>query len=240
MAVEREGSAGLVGDTKKIVCLANSRKHSGRCIAGKEVLREGYGAWIRPISARPSAEISEEERRYENGALPEVLDIINVPVIAATPQLHQSENYVIDSQYYWHKTGEICWPDVAQLVDEPAPLWANGDSTYYGLNDRVKVGVAARLKSSLVLIKPEDLTIKVVGEGAEFGNPRRRVRADFRHDGTHYSLVVTDPVAERALLARPNAEYETEDTYLCISLGEAHTDGSCYKLVAAVISKRPL
>ena len=91
-----------------------------------------------------------------------------------------------------------------------------------------------------MLIAPEVLTIKVVSEGGEFGNPRRRVRADFEHFGTSYSLIVTDPVAEKALLARPNAEYKPKDVYLCISLGEAHTDGSCYKLVATVISKKPL
>src|SRR5713101_1785529 len=103
-----------MGDTKRIVCLANSRKHSGRCIAGKEVLAQGYGAWIRPVSARQSAEISEEERRYENGALPRLFDIIKIPVIGATPQLYQSENYVIDAEYYWVKKGEISWPDVVQ------------------------------------------------------------------------------------------------------------------------------
>jgi hypothetical protein len=227
-------------DTKVIVCLANSRKHSGRCIAGKEVLADRYGKWIRPVSARPSAEISEEERRYENGVLPKVLDIIRIPIIGATPQLYQSENHVIDAEYYWVKTDELLWIDVKQLVDKPVPLWTNNDSTYYGLNDRVKVDLAARLNSSLMLIDPEDLTIKVVTEGAAFGNPRRRVRADFKHVSTYYSLIVTDPVAERALLAKENAEYKPRDTYLCISLGEAHTDGSCYKLVATVISKQPL
>ena len=227
-------------ETKKIVCLANSRKHSGRCVAGKEVLAKGYGNWIRPVSARPSAEISEEERRYENGVLPEVLDIISIPMIGATPQLYQSENYVIDADYYWVKKGQLSWPDIKELVDKPAPLWTSNDSTYYGLNDRVKVDLAAKLPNSLRLIEPEDLTIRVVTEGGEFGNPRRRVRADFKHAGTSYSVIVTDPVAEKALLARPNAEYKPKDTYLCISLGEAHTDGSCYKLVATLISKKLL
>jgi hypothetical protein len=226
--------------TKKIVCLANSRKHSGRCVAGKEVRADGYGKWIRPVSARPSAEISEEERRYENGVLPRVLDVIRILIIGATPQLYQSENYVIDAEYYWVKEDELSLSDVKQLIDKPAPLWTSNDSTYYGLNDRVKVDIAAKLSNSLMLIEPEELTIKVVTEGAEFGNPRRRVRADFRHVGTNYSLIVTDPAAERELLAKANAEYEPRGTYLCISLGEAHTDGSCYKLVATVIGKQPL
>jgi len=229
-----------MGEAKRIVCLANSRKHSGRCVAGKEVLTTGYGQWIRPVSARTSAEISEEERRYANGALPHVLDIITIPMIGATPQLHQSENYVIDADFYWVKKGELSWPDVKQLVDKPAPLWTNNDSTYYGLNDRVKVEAASRLKSSLMLIDPESLIIRVAAEGAEFGNPRRRVRADFKHLGTPYSLIVTDPVAERALLAKPNGEHEMKNTYLCVSLGEPHTDGWCYKLVATVINKDPL
>lgn len=145
-----------MAETKKLVCLANSRKHSGRCVAGKEVLAGGYGQWIRPVRSRQSAEISEEERRYENGLLPRVLDIITIPIIGATPQLYQSKNYVIAAEYYWVKNGEVTWPDVKQLVDKPAPLWTNNDSTYYGLNDRVKVEIASKPKSSLMLIEPED------------------------------------------------------------------------------------
>jgi hypothetical protein len=82
---------------KIILCLANSRKLSGRCIAGREITPDGYAGWVRPISARVSAEVSEEERRYENGSDPRVLDIIEVPVLAANPHLHQVENWVIDT-----------------------------------------------------------------------------------------------------------------------------------------------
>jgi hypothetical protein len=49
------------------------------------------------VSVRHSAELSEDERRYENGVQPKVLDIIAIPLTAANPQPHQSENYVIDS-----------------------------------------------------------------------------------------------------------------------------------------------
>lgn len=86
--------------TKTILCLANSRKLSGRCIAGKEKLRRGYGEWIRPVSARPSEEISEEERRYENGQSAQILDVISVPMREPRPGAHQTENHLIDDDYY--------------------------------------------------------------------------------------------------------------------------------------------
>ena len=155
--------------TKTIVCLANSRKPpSGRCIAGKEVLENGYGGWIRPISARQTAEVSEEERHYKNGQDPRILDIIKVPMIGPAPSLHQTENHIIDDRYYWRKTGALSWTDLTYLLDNPDTLWPNGGSTFYGRNDRVKIEVAAKLKESLLLIKPEALTVGVQMEGGSF------------------------------------------------------------------------
>jgi len=148
--------------TKRIVCLANSRKHSGRCIAGKEVLAEGVGNWIRPASARPSAEVSEEERRYRDGQSPKVLDIIDIPMLAAAPHLYQVENFVIDAECYWTKRDVLAWTDVRPLLDKPVSLWSNGDSTYHGTNDRVTLDIAAKHDYSLVLIQPDALLVNVV------------------------------------------------------------------------------
>lgn len=226
--------------TTRILCLANSRKHSGRCIAGKEILSDGYGSWIRPVSARPTGEISEEERSFQDGRDPRVLDIIDVPMLAAAPHLYQTENHIIDPDYYWSKTGQVSWDDLADLVDNPSTLWTNGNSTYYGQNDRVSLSVASQLTDSLALIQPQSLSILVQTEGAEFGNPRRRVRAHFRYNGVQYTLAVTDPIASRAFLAKQDGSYPVENAYLCVSLGEAHTDGNCYKLVATLITKQPL
>lgn len=228
-----------MSEVKKIVCLANSRKLSGRCVAGKEVLTNSLGGWIRPVSARHYGELSEEERRYEDGRDPRVYDIIDIPILKARPHLYQSENYLIDADEYWKKTGAISWENLNNLVDPLAPLWVNGDSSYNGRNDRVAMQVASQLNHSLVLIEPQDLTIYVQLEGSDFGNPKRKVRADFIHLGASYRLVVTDPVAERAFFARPNGVYPLQDAYLCISLGEEY-QGSCYKLVATILSKQPL
>src|SRR5687768_3059846 len=120
---------------KKIVCLANSRKPpSGRCIAGREVTNSGFGHWIRPVSERPTREISEEERRYENGTEPKVLDVIAIQMSAAVPEHHQHENHVIDDSYYWVKQGRVGWNELLGAVERVGgPLWLNESSSMYGL-----------------------------------------------------------------------------------------------------------
>jgi len=61
-----------------MICLANSRKPpSGRCIAGKEFAGNKVGKWLRPVSARPGHEVSEDERRYESGIKAQLLGIMS-------------------------------------------------------------------------------------------------------------------------------------------------------------------
>lgn len=232
---------GRMNYSKTLGCLASSRKPGGRCVAGKEVLQNGYGGWIRPISARPSAEISLDERQYENGKEPQILDIIEIPMIASVPHLHQTENHIIDATGYWKKVGALNWDDLGDLRDTPPTLWGLGDSTRQGRFDRITQAVASEFRNSLWLIRPENVTIRVLTPGADFGNPKRAVRAEFTYQGAQYDLKVTDLVAEQAFFARPNGEYRLDqDVYFCTSLAEAHTDGYCYKLVATIISQGPL
>lgn len=227
--------------TKTIVCLANSRKPGGKCVAGKETADGEHHGWIRPVSARPSAEISLEEQHYEDGQDPLILDIIEIPMIAPVPRVHQTENHMIDDESYWTKKGVLAWADLPGLVDTPPTLWATGDSTYHGRHDRMTQAVATGHQNSLVLIKPENVTIRVLTPGAGFGNPKRKVRADFTYQGVRYDFMVTDPVVERTFLAKQNGDYPiARDVYFCVSLAEAHTDGYCYKLVATIISEQPL
>ncbi len=92
---------------KRFVCLANSRKLHGRCIAGREWRDGRAGGWIRPVSAREHQEVSESERRYQDGSDPKLLDVIDIPVLESQPDAYQTENWLLDSEQRWEKAGKL-------------------------------------------------------------------------------------------------------------------------------------
>jgi hypothetical protein len=118
---------------KRIVCLANSRKMSGRCVAGYELADGRPGDWVRPVSSREHEEVALEEQRYENGDIPQLLDIIDIPLVAARPRLHQPENWLLNPNFYWDKVGRFEVARLPSLLDAEGPLWINGYHTYNGL-----------------------------------------------------------------------------------------------------------
>jgi hypothetical protein len=222
---------------KKIVCLANSRKTSGRCIAGRELTDDGIGPWVRPVSKRETREISEIDRRYENGRRASILDIIEIPMLEPTPLLHHAEDHLIDEDEYWVKTGEAGWETVKEMLEpNEGPLWFNGSSTYHGANDKIPEEVAATLDSSLKLVRPSDLNILVrVESGFEGRQGKHRARARFRIANETYVLQITDPKAEAEFLGRDNGTYPVDDAIVCLSLSEAW-NGFVFKLVAAIFT----
>lgn len=223
---------------KRIVCLANSRKLNGRCIAGREIEGAEPRGWIRPVSAREHQEVSERERHYENGSDPAVLDIIDVPLLRSVPETFQQENWLLDPDNYWIRVGATSYPKLERLLDPVEPLWVDGYSTFNGTNDQIPEGVAATLTSSLRLIHVAGLRLKVFAPSAAFGDTKRRVQAQFEHAGSRYALWVTDPIYERRFLAQDNGSYALGECYLTVSLGEPF-NGSTYKLVATIIEQPP-
>jgi hypothetical protein len=223
--------------TKTIVCLANSRKPpSGRCIAGRERHAEGFGDWVRPVSARESQEVSEEERRYQDGTDPQVLDLISIRMKQHVPHNHQQENHLFDAEYYWEKAGRLSWQDLGGAIDAPVgPLWQNGFSTRHGLNDQVPEATVGRYTRSLYLVQPKNLRMVVATDDNSPYQNRRRVRAHFDLNGESYHLVVTDPPVERQYFAKTDGEYPLSKAIICVSLAESY-NGYAYKLTAAVIT----
>jgi len=217
--------------TKKIVCLANSRKLSGRCVAGKEYLGRGrFGTWIRPVSSSLNRELSRKDIAYEGGGYPEPLDIISIPLKDPCPECHQVENILVDCDYWWVKEGTLEKSKINNMIDDAPTLWSNGYHSFNGMNDRVpKEEAGLQIKSSLVLIKPDSFSIRVENE-----MKGKKARARFIYKNVEYWLVITDPI-EEVYKRKATGDYViNEETYLCISLGEP-LQGWCYKLVAGVV-----
>ena len=212
--------------TKRIVCLANSRKNRGRCIAGKEYI-EGEREWIRPVSLqRRDGSVFENERQYEDGSEPQLGDIIDMELIEPCPEEYQPENWSL-SDRRWVTSERLNCEQLNEFLDFPDTLWTNGLHSNIGHNDRIARNAIDRLENSLCLIRVESLTL-IVGSYED----NLYVRAKFEYNSTSYNLKVSDPCYKSAYTEE--GEYPLGKSLLTISVVGPY-GAYFYKLVAAII-----
>jgi hypothetical protein len=218
-----------------LVCLANSVKLRGRCVAGIDL---HTGKWIRPVAATEHGELHREHYMLETGGAPRVLDVIRIRLDRDHPLAHQPENWLISAGPWQllHRPspGEQKPPLTLHLTTGPNLF---GDSGHrIALQDLEQHPATA----SLALIEPEGLQWFI--ERSQY-NPKRP-RAHFALGNAFYDLPVTDPAW---IPAFRNLEYGLHPVRACglradqkllltISLGdEFEADGYCYKLVAGLV-----
>ena len=187
---------------------------------------------MRPVSSRPSEEVSAQERRYDGGGEPQLLDIIDIPLLEAKPTYYQQENWLLDPQRRWQRVGRVSPEDLDRLIDPIGALWIDGDSSAIGRNDRIPFSDAASLDSSLCLIKVDSLKVTVSPPRKADGLPVLRGR--FRHNAAEYGLRITDPESEGGAASLEYRDYQIGERYLTISLG-GPLAGFSYKLIANII-----
>lgn len=230
-------------ESSLIICLANSRKLSGHCIAGKLLQKDGFGNWIRPVSNRPHGELSAAEIRYDPPVQavhaqtePALLDIIEMKLLGRDNHAYQPENCLISDDTPWRFRTKATFIQARNAIDKIASdLWGvSFGSSYSGLLDRVPVCTAPSFNNSLRLIEVTDLRIRVRAEGSSFSDNRKKIRGYFHYSETEYGLMVTDPAIETQYSNRPEGTYEVGHAMLCLSLGEPFS-GFAYKLIAGVI-----
>jgi len=229
--VDAEPSTGLPR-TRDIICLANSRKYSGRCIAGKAFDGGRVGQWIRPVARNDTGELSVKEIRCRDGDVPRLLDIMTVSLGRRHAHAYQTENYLVDGNT-WQRNGVFPGSRLHDLCDPVDTLWVNGYASASGINDRIPEKITrAQIRSSLAFIQPERAEL-IVEEGPQL---LKRLRTRFFYKGQEYSLPVTDPVMENRYLDHDIGRYPIEEApvYFTISIGEPY-EGFCYKLVAGVV-----
>lgn len=209
----------------RLVCLANSHRHDGRCVAGIDI---ETGEWVRPVP--PGGGGVPFQRTCINGQTVAVLDVVEIPLRSSNPGTkYQCENREMRDRP-WKLIDKMQPKDIIQYCDRTAPI-LHTDS------DRVSPETLEALSpdewKSLQLVRARKLSF-----APDYFKPQRW-RAHFEDSaGNSYSLKVTDPIASDAL--RQKEEFDKR-SILTVSLVEpwAPSDGSlpemCYKLVAAVI-----
>lgn len=206
----------------KLLCLANSIKYGGRCVAGLDV---ETGKWIRPVSERKHGEL------HDRHCDPNVLDIFRVKLAEHVPEPHQPENWLLADGSWQLLEWELTGRSVRLLEKNLHP----GPELFGDCENAIEYGTleASPVESSLALVNPT---------AVEFHKPRpdRTPRVLFELAGEEYDLALTDPEwISRVAGKHQSAERyldDGEEALLTISLGEKYEKtGACHKLVAAVV-----
>jgi hypothetical protein len=185
---------GEVTRYRDIVILANSRRHDGRCIAGKDL---ATGEWIRPISifgkGRKDPEAfydSDLNKLIGDPDGPKLLDCVKIGLSSACRTNCQPENYSIDGTP-WQKRSQFLLYKLPTLADL-------GDCCFLGNHDRygdripVSEVQANPLKSSLNLIKMngKENHVYLIHQKKSDGTYKHRMH--FTYEEIFYNLSVTD------------------------------------------------
>lgn len=216
------------------LCLASSRRSSGRCVAGIDL---ATGAWVRPVPVH-GGEFTQSACQTTLGRTVEPGDVVRLKLDQAAPLLHQPENWIIG--------GTVPWKALPYLTAAEWRSWMRKTvisvpDLFGSAGDRISM---TDLKAnppgySLAVVEPSDLTFLVTTSMS--GNPQ--VRARFTVSGQYYDLVLTDLLWEAHIESKDLAYLTAADTdlatathvFLCLSLAGGY-QGSHFKLVAGILS----
>jgi hypothetical protein len=224
---------------KNIVCLANSYKDGGRCVAGICV---ETGEWLRMRGKADDGTLTPREYALGEGAgEPRLLDVLQVELHYAMPSDCHPENWVI-APVRWQLLNRPCsdrlWAQVARSEHQGAPLLS-------GYRDRIAAEELRRrpVAASLALVAAEDIWWWV----REEAGGKRKNRALFRRNHVTYNLAVTDPRWLDQMNLLPAGIYphtllapDAKNTWLTVSLSEAFEANAGagawhYRIVAGVV-----
>lgn len=218
---------------KYFICLANSYKRGGRCIAGIEILynspnnwsiihrEDGAPSWIRPIAHTTYGEIPNITASKIN-----YFTIVKLSDVTPCP----NEIHVEDVNY---SRIEVCG-QVRPSTDLLSSFVDNVHNTiFFNHGKAIPSDTTIPDAHSLMFIRPENTNTYTDNN---WEKPKTRMK--ITHCGVTYDLPVTDPLFLDAYRANPNILQNAENIFLTLSLGLDY-EGWRHKLVAAVFYNIP-
>ncbi len=215
---------------KYFICLANSYKHGGRCIAGIEVVPQSDGSlcivchddgrprWIRPVSMSANGEIPNHlAESFKIFSLVKLTDVDPCPDNAHTEDVHCTRMEICPFEL--SPTREF----LNQLID------TQHQAAFYFRGKSIPTTIIDRLDYSLMLIHPDN-ACAYCDEGRE----NSKYRMKFTYNESNYDFPITDPVFLEQFKKSPDSYADLDGVYLVLSLGIAF-EGFHYKLVATVL-----
>lgn len=212
----------------RFVCLGNSFKEGGRCIAGillddnnNPIIENRKPKWIRPICKTPHGEVPNSI------AVPfHLLDILEISIITLHPDLYQSENVYFDETTI-KKIGVFEKNKLNNICEDRKYIFK---TRYPSLSEEA----IQELDYSLMLVKPDSFEV-VERVYDERTNPQQRMI--FSYNGFAYDFSITDPVFLRQFQANPEFIEGIHNVILSLSVGVKYpANNRYYKLVAGVIA----
>lgn len=212
------------------ICLANSYKHGGRCIAGIEVLWDGewskvvrdangVAKWIRPIS-----------RETDTGEIPNdlaqqvsLLDVVKLEGVEPCPEDAQQENVFYQKMSLTGKRYEATADILKRFVDE------SHRHVFYNYGKAVLPHDYRQGNHSILMIRVEHA--EVYEDTGYSGQIRYRV--SFLYHGHSYDFPITDPCYQMNLRLGKCATGHKGTMYISCSLGLEY-EGAHFKLAAAI------
>jgi hypothetical protein len=210
----------------RFVCLANSYKEGGRCVAGimldhnnNPIIQGGLPIWIRPISDEGHGEIRQDLVDHIR-----ILDIVEIEIVDYVRDGYQSENATFRESSIG-MVGAFDPGRLYELCDERPLLFGNHGKV-------INIKYIDRLHHSLALVRATDF--KVIEYSTEDDPGRKKIRLSFTYKGVQYDFPITDPVFKQNYQANANLVDDINEMLLTLSVGVPLNDWH-YKLVAGVI-----
>ena len=205
----------------QMICLANSWRPGGRCVAGIDV---DTGEWVRPVP--PGGGAIPESRTYMQGRYLELLDVVEVDLDEPTlTTRYQRENRAVRN-WDWQRVR-------VATVDEVLEYRSRDRWALHGQGQVVEPSLMEQLPPeqwvSLQLFATTNAAFRL-------GPYRWQAYFSVGRAGSRYCISITDPVAAQQL---DQGENISAKCLLTLSLTEpVEVYGKpelCYKLVAGVI-----